>query len=83
MMCSVIPLEDIVMPGGHASHKGTSAKPNTNADGVIDDAADMTVDPEDLLPEELTNAETLRTDEFVDYPPAIQRPGEQSESGKE
>lgn len=71
------------MPSGHANHKGTSDKPNTNANGVIDDAADKTVEPEDLLPENLTNAETLRTDEFVDYPPALQRPGEESKSGQE
>ena len=71
------------MPSGHASHKGTSDKPNTNANGVIDDAADKTVEPEDLLSEDLTNAETLRTDEFVDYPPATQRPDEASKSGKE
>lgn len=71
------------MPGGHASHKGTSDKPNTNANGVIDDAVDKSVNPEDLLPETLTNAETLRTDEFVDYPPAYQRPGEQLKSGEE
>jgi hypothetical protein len=71
------------MPGGHASHKSTSNKPNTNANGIIDDAADTTVDPEALLPEDLTNVETLRTDEYVDYPPATQRPGEELESGKE
>lgn len=66
----------------NASHKGSSDKPNVNANGVIDDAADKSVEPEDLLPENLTNAETLRTDEFVDYPPAYQRPGEQLKSGK-
>ena len=71
------------MPGGHASHKGSSNKPNTNAPGIIDDAVDTGVNPEDLLPENLTNTETLRTDEFVDYPPAYQRPGEESESGKQ
>ena len=68
------------MPGGHASHKSTSNKPNTNANGVIDDAADTTVEPENLLPENLTNTETLRTDEFVDYPPAYERPDEASGS---
>ncbi len=71
------------MPSGHASHKGSSNKPNINAPGIIDDAADTGVNPEDLLPENLTNTETLRTDEFVDYPPAYQRPGEESESGKQ
>jgi hypothetical protein len=76
-------VEETSMPGGHASHKSTSNKPNTNANGVIDDAADRTVNPEDLLPEGLTNTETLRTDEFVDYPPAYQRPGEEPKSSNE
>lgn len=70
------------MPGGHASHKSTSNKPNTNANGIIDDAADTT-NPEDLLPENLTNAETLRTDEYVDNPAAYQRPGEEVEPTNE
>ncbi len=61
------------MPSGHASHKGASDKPNTNAPGQIGSAADKSVDPEDLLPEgAMTN--TVRTQEFVDYPPAIARP---------
>lgn len=60
------------MPGGHASHKGTSAKPNTNAPG-FDDAVDPTIEPEDLLQEgAVTN--TTRTQEFVDFPPALERP---------
>lgn len=68
------------MPSGHASHKGTSDKPNTNAEGQIDIAADKAVNPEDILPEgAMTN--TTRTQEFVDYPPATQRPGDTS--GKE
>lgn len=37
------------MPGVHASHKGASVKPNTNANGVIDDASNPGVDPEALL----------------------------------
>jgi len=37
------------MPGGHASHKGASIKPNTNANGVIDDASDIGVDPQALI----------------------------------
>lgn len=28
------------MPGGQASHKGSSVKPNTNAEGRLDTAAD-------------------------------------------
>ena len=65
----------------NASHKGSSDKPNTNAPGQMDIAADKSTNPEDVLPEGvMTN--TTRTDEFVDYPPAYQRPGEES-SGKE
>lgn len=65
------------MPGGRASHKGRSDKPNVNAEGVLSEASDKSVEPEDLLPEDLTNTETLRTGEYVDYPPAIQRPDEE------
>lgn len=70
------------MPGGNASHKGSSAKPNTNAAGQIDTAADA-VKPQDVLPEELT-ADIERTQEFVDYPPATQRPSDSKteEQGK-
>ena len=67
------------MPSGHASHKGTSDKPNINAEGQVDSAADKTIDPEDLLPEGATT-NTTRTQEFVDYPPAIQRPVHETEA---
>ncbi|MBD2561764.1 MULTISPECIES: hypothetical protein [Nostoc] len=66
------------MPSGHASHKGTSDKPNVNANGVIDDAADKTLNPDDLLSEEQTNTEIHRVEESVKYPPATERPGEKS-----
>jgi hypothetical protein len=69
------------MPSGHASHKGTSDKPNTNTTGQMDIAAD-TVDPQDILSEGATT-NTTRTQEFVDYPPATQRPGDETQSGKE
>lgn len=65
------------MPGGHASHKSTGNKPNTNANGLINlnAAADESQDPEDVLQEGiLTN--TTRTQEFVDFPPAIERPSD-------
>lgn len=68
------------MPSGHASHKGTSDKPNTNAAGQMDIAADKAVDPEDILSEGATT-NTTRTQEFVDFPPATQRPGEEPEGG--
>ncbi len=67
------------MPGGHASHKGTGAKPNINSNGVISEAADQSLEAEDLLPEELVRTETLRTDEYVDFPPATERPEKKPE----
>ncbi|BAZ51723.1 hypothetical protein NIES4103_43810 [Nostoc sp. NIES-4103] len=70
------------MPGGHASHKGTSDKPNTNAEGRMDEAADKSVNPEDILLEGATT-NTTRTLEFVDYPPATERPNEEQKSGNE
>ncbi|MDB9374968.1 hypothetical protein [Nodularia sphaerocarpa] len=63
------------MPSGHASHKGTADKPNTNTEGRMDIAADKSINPDEVLPEGATT-NTTRTQEFVDYPPAIQRPGE-------
>lgn len=36
--------------GGHASHKGTSEKPNTNAEESLDTAADLGVDPNQITP---------------------------------
>lgn len=66
----------------NASHKSNSDKPNTNAPGQMDIAADKSTNPEDVLPEGvMTN--TTRTQEFVDYPPAYQRPGEESESNQQ
>ncbi|MBD2450266.1 hypothetical protein H6G76_24515 [Nostoc sp. FACHB-152] len=70
------------MPSGHASHKGTGNKPNTNADGILDMAADDNVNPEDVLLEGATTNIT-RTQEFVDYPPATQRPDEETETKNE
>lgn len=70
------------MPGGHASHKGASAKPNTNADGLIDEAADQSLNPDDILPEGATT-NTTRTEEFVDFPPATERPNEQPKASNE
>ncbi|MBD2439021.1 hypothetical protein [Nostoc sp. FACHB-110] len=70
------------MPGGHASHQGTGNKPNTNADSIMDMAADESVNPEDVLLEGATTNIT-RTQEFVDFPPAIQRPDEEVETQDE
>lgn len=64
------------MPSGHASHKGTSDKPNTNATGQIDSAADKRVDPVDLLPERPDALGALEAPENA----ATQRP--KSENGE-
>jgi hypothetical protein len=49
------------MPGGHASHKGSSVKPNTNANNQLDTAADLGVNPEDILQEEGYPERTTKT----------------------
>lgn len=59
------------MPGGHASHKGHSVKPNTNTDGRIDDAADLSTNPAELLAE---GADALRAQEAPENQAATQRP---------
>jgi len=64
------------MPGGHASHKSTSIKPNTNASGQIDDAADMSVDPK---AEVESNADALRVSEAPEDAAATERPGNKGE----
>ncbi len=61
------------MPSGHASHKGTSDKPNTNA-RQIDSAADTV--PADLLPE---GPDALRTSEAPENSAATQRPDSENE----
>ena len=68
------------MPAGRANNKGTSDKPNVNANGQLNmnSAADKSVDPKDVLPEGITT-NTTRTQEYVDFPPATQRPGEDIE----
>ncbi|ACK73297.1 conserved hypothetical protein [Gloeothece citriformis PCC 7424] len=59
------------MPGGHASHKGHSTKPNTNAENQLDLAADPAVDPQDLVAEEF---ESVRAKEAPQNEKATQRP---------
>ncbi|MBN3958073.1 hypothetical protein [Nostoc sp. NMS8] len=66
------------MPSGHAGHKGASNKPNINANGVIDDAANESLNADDFLSEEQTNTEVHRVEEAVKFPPATERPGEKS-----
>lgn len=61
------------MPGGHASHKSTSTKPNTNTNHVIDGAADPNFDP-GVLPEVRGGADDLRAEEAPKNEAATQRP---------
>lgn len=63
------------MPGGNASHKSTSVKPNVNADGLIDEAADIE-NPQDLLPE---GPDALRASEAPANAAATQRPEDKQE----
>lgn len=39
------------MSSGHASHKGSSTKPNTNTNGQIYSASDEALDPQEVLGE--------------------------------
>lgn len=66
------------MPGGHASHKSTSTKPNVNANGIIDDAADPTLDPEDYVD---NRGDSTRLDEAPENAAATQRPNERPNLG--
>ncbi|HEY9298135.1 MAG TPA: hypothetical protein VIQ31_17610, partial [Phormidium sp.] len=65
-------------PGGHASHKGSGNKPNTNANDVFVSAADDSVTPQDILREEAMNNQVHRAEEYVDFPPALERPEEEA-----
>ena len=69
------------MPGGQASHKGTGNKPNVNASGVIGEAADATSNPDEILGD-VTVTESTRTDEYVDFPPALERPEEKVDTSE-
>ena len=70
-----IQIEEKITPSGHASHKGTSAKPNTNANELIDEAAANTK-PQELLPE---GPDALRAAEAPVNAAATQRPEDQQE----
>ena len=61
------------MPGGHASHKSTSAKPNVNTNGLTNAAAeeDTPIDPQEVVGNQ---SDSTRTDEAEVNPAAIQRP---------
>lgn len=64
------------MPSGHASHKGSSNKPNTNTTGEVNSAADETLDPTELLAE---GPDALRAAEAPENAAATQRQGEETE----
>ena len=64
------------MPGGHASHKSTSVKPNTNAEGVINTSDDAPVDMPDITTQSST---TTRPDEAPENAAATQRPEDKKE----
>lgn len=61
------------MPGGHASHKSTSIKPNTNSSGALYEASDDNLNPEDILEEEVL-LNTTHTEPLVDVSHALERP---------
>ncbi len=65
------------MPGGHASHKGTSAKPNVNASGLTNAADDATENPQEVVGNRTDSSS--RADEATVNPAAIERPQESDE----
>lgn len=69
------------MPAGRANHKGTSDKPNVNAEGDLNmnSAADKSIDPKEVLPENITNNAAYRTQEYVDNPAATERPDQEDQ----
>jgi len=64
------------MPGGHASHKSTSVKPNTNAEGVINTSDDAPVDMPDITTQSST---PTRPEEAPENAAATQRPEDKKE----
>lgn len=64
------------MPGGHASHKSTSVKPNTNTNGVINVEDDAAVDMPDIVTQTST---PNRADEAPENAAATERPEDQNQ----
>ncbi|MBW4561874.1 MAG: hypothetical protein KME32_12115 [Mojavia pulchra JT2-VF2] len=64
------------MPSGHASHKGPSIK-HSHDNGQIDTAADLTVDPQEILDE--GQGYPFDAQGTVVNPAATERPKEQEE----
>ncbi|MFQ4143828.1 hypothetical protein [Chlorogloeopsis sp. ULAP02] len=65
------------MPGGNASHKGTSAKPNVNASGLTNAADDAAQDPQEVVGNRSDTS--TRTDEAEVNPAAVERPQKPNE----
>ena len=66
------------MPSGHASHKGSSVKPNTNTNGQFYTPADEAANPEEVLPE--GEGYPFDAQGTVVNPAATQRPEEEEEN---
>ncbi len=64
------------MPGGQASHKSTSVKPNTNAEGVINVADGADVDMPDIVTQSST---PTRPEEAPENAAATERPTDNNE----
>lgn len=62
------------MPSGHASHKSTSTKPNTNTDGQINNP----IDPESEQEVLSEGADALRAAEAPENQAATQRSEDQN-----
>lgn len=64
------------MPGGQASHKSTSVKPNTNTNGLTNAAAEEMTEPHDITTQSST---TTRVDEAPENAAATERPENQNQ----
>lgn len=64
------------MSSGHASHKGSSTKPNVNASDQINDPQDV---PQDIQPEAGTYLTDLKK-EGEENPAATERPDSSSQN---
>lgn len=71
-MYSVTQIQEIITPGGHVSHKGTSAKPNVNASGLTNAADDAAENPQEVVGNRTDSSS--RTDEATVNPAVIERP---------
>jgi hypothetical protein len=63
---------------GRYNQQGSSAKPNTNASGQMDDAADPNADPQDISPVPTGEAEK-RARDAAENSLATERPQQQEQ----